>query len=304
MHEKTGRTMNLLALKEDGPARAVVSPYLEMGAYESLWLEAGASVKTIAEKFGQNSDLLPSDLVPTADAERCAYEVLKKFKEAGVHRFGIRVHHAGDYPEKMRDARYPVDLLYYQGIWEISYFPSVAVVGSRKPSEEGIARTRRLVKNLVDRGYVVASGLATGIDTAAHTAAIEAGGLTMAVIGTPLGDIYPKENAELQKHLAEKHLLVSQVPVLKYHKQHWKVNRSFFPERNATMSALTDATIIVEASDTSGTLIQARAALYQKRKLFILNSCFERDDITWPARFAKLGAIRVRDLDDIWEHLA
>jgi DNA processing protein len=66
---------------------------------------------------------------------------------------------------------------------------------------------------------------------------------------------------------------------------------------------LTEATIIVEASDTSGTLTQARAALYQGRKLFILNSCFEREDISWPERFTKRGAIRVREPDDIWDNL-
>ena len=68
-------------------------------------------------------------------------------------------------------------------------------------------------------------------------------------------------------------------------------------------SALTEATIIVEAGETSGTLTQARAVLYQGRKLFILNSCFERDDITWPARFVEQGAIRVREPQDIWNNL-
>src|SRR3546814_6108185 len=75
-------------------------------------------------------------------------------------------------------------------------------------------------------------------------------------------------------------------------------NRFFFPERNATMSALTLGTIIVEAGETSGTLTQARAAFHQGRKLFILDSCFQRTDITWPARFEKDGAIRVRTTDD------
>ena len=69
------------------------------------------------------------------------------------------------------------------------------------------------------------------------------------------------------------------------------------------MSALTEATIIVEAGETSGTLTQARAAIHQGRKLFILNSCFERSDITWPAYYEKQGAIRVRNIDDIWNNL-
>jgi DNA processing protein len=135
---------------------------------------------------------------------------------------------------------------------------------------------------------------------AAHTAAIEAKGLTVAVIGTPIGTYYPKENQALQRKIAEEHLLISQVPVLRYANQHVPQNKLFFPERNVTMSALTEGTIIVEASDTSGTLTQARAALQQGRKLFILDSCFKRDDITWPANFEKRGAVRVRDLADIW----
>ena len=77
----------------------------------------------------------------------------------------------------------------------------------------------------------------------------------------------------------------------------------FFPERNVTMSALTEATIIVEAGETSGSLIQARAALHQNRKLFILNSCFQNPKLTWPAKFAKMGAIRVSEYEDIKRHL-
>jgi DNA processing protein len=92
---------------------------------------------------------------------------------------------------------------------------------------------------------------------------------------------------------------VSQVPVLRYKSQGPNWNRLFFPERNKTMSALTEATIIVEASETSGTLIQARAALDQGRKLFILESNFGNSAITWPAKYEKLGAIRVREFADI-----
>jgi len=93
------------------------------------------------------------------------------------------------------------------------------------------------------------------------------------------------------------------VPVLRYRNQTVPHNRFFFPERNVTMSALTEATVIVEAGETSGTLTQARAALYQGRKLFVLNSCFERMDITWPAYFERRGAIRVRESEDIWKTL-
>lgn len=286
-----------------GPAVAPISPRRELGAYEALFLEEGATFKRLAERFAADPEALPSDFVEPRRAEQAGQRVFEKLHKAGVRQFGVRLNKAGDYPEKLRDAKYPVELLYYQGAWELSEMRSLAVVGSRKPSQEGVRRAARLARELVKRGFAVASGLATGIDTAAHSAAIEAGGVTIGVIGTPLGEYYPKENRELQDFIAKEHLLISQIPVLRYEVQPFPQKRHYFPERNATMSALTEGTIIVEAGETSGTLTQARAALYQGRKLFILESCFQNPAITWPARFEEQGAIRVRSPDDIWEAL-
>jgi len=292
-----------LAQASDAPVVAPISPKRELGAYEALWLEKGATFKTLAEKFAKDPMALPSDFVSENIARQCAEEVMKSLKQAGVHQFGVRINHAGDYPKKLRDARHPVELLYYQGAWELTETRCVAVVGSREASEDGVQRAARLARELVKRQFTVVSGLARGIDAAAHSAAIESGGRTIAVIGTPLGVSYPRENVLLQSAIAEKFLLISQVPVLRYAKQAVPQNRLFFPERNVTMSALTEGTIIVEAGETSGTLTQARAALHQGRKLFILDSCFKRSDITWPARFAAEGAIRVREPEDIWNAL-
>lgn len=292
-----------LAFNDSGPALAPISPRRELGAYEALWLEKGATFKTLADRFTLDAEALPSDFVPAQLAEQCAAEVMAKLKMAGVHQFGVRIYHAGDYPEKLRDARHPVELLYYRGAWEITETRCVAVVGSREASPDGIRRAERLARELVDRGFTVVSGLAKGVDSAAHRGAIARGGRTISVVGTPLGSCYPKENANLQEEIARDHLLISQVPVLRYAKQAPQHNRLFFPERNVTMSALTEGTIIVEAGDTSGTLTQARAALHQGRKLFILDNCFQRTDITWPARFEAEGAVRVKTPDDIWSAL-
>lgn len=300
---KEGAIMNKLALSDAGPAIAPISPRRELGAYEALWLQEGATFKTLADRFAADPAALPSDFVPAAVADEHADAVLKTLKSAGVHQFGVRINHAGDYPVKLRHARHPVELLYYQGSWELSESRGVAIVGSREASPDGMRRAARLARELVARNITVVSGLAKGIDTAALTEAIERGGRTIAVIGTPLGTAYPKENRDLQQRIATEHLLISQVPVLRYGRQGPKQNRLFFPERNATMSALTEATIIVEAAETSGTLTQARAALFQGRKLFILESCFQRTDITWPARFEAEGAVRVRTTDDIWNAL-
>ena len=98
-------------------------------------------------------------------------------------------------------------------------------------------------------------------------------------------------------------MLVSQIPFEKYSQQSYKFNRFFFPERNATMSALSQATIIIEAGETSGTLTQARAALSQGRKLFILDNNFKNPDITWAKRFDKKGAVRLKTYEDFLRNI-
>ena len=276
---------------------------LEMGAYEALWADERATQRRVADQFRKSPNAMPSDLVSHEVAQAMAERVIALHRERGVRRFGIRVHRAADYPKRLRDARHPVELLQYQGIWELSEGRGVAIVGARRASEEGLRRTRKLAAMLVKAGFTIVSGLAAGIDRTAHKTAIELSKPTIAVIGTPLSSHYPPENAELQDEIANNHLLISEVPVARYYSHDWRVNRGWFPLRNATMSAISEATIIVEASATSGTLVQARAALHQGRKLFILNSCFERTDLTWPAHFEKQGAIRVRKLDDVTKHL-
>lgn len=286
----------------DFESRAI-SPLKELGAYEALWDQKGASFKKIAEMHRARPGSVPSDFVPESRAFEYAERVCDMLGRAHVDEFGVRVHGAGEYPERLRDAAYPIELLYFQGWWDLIATRSVAVVGTRKPSKEGVARARRLVKELVAEKFTIVSGLASGIDTVAHTTAIECGGWTIGVIGTPLSEVYPRENAELQAQIANEFLLISQIPVWRHSQQGPRGNRLFFPERNVTMSALTEATIIVEAGETSGTLIQAHAALAQGRKLFILDSCFRKPGLTWPEKLAKKGAIRVADFEDIRRHL-
>lgn len=276
-----------------------VVPLEEICAYESLWLNQGAWFANIADLFRKNPGAIPSDLVDEGIAAEAYKRLMSEVGAEFLGKTGVRVHGAGEYPQKLRDADHPMELLYYQGNWELVDTKSVAIVGTRSPSEEGEFNAGLIAHKLVKSGYTIVSGLAKGIDSAAHHSALHAGGNTIAVIGTPLNEYYPKENRELQDIIARDHLVISQVPFLRYRDQNFKTNRLFFPARNVTMSALTSATIIVEAGNTSGTLVQARAALAQKRKLFILDSCFRRADLTWPARFEKLGAIRVKNVTDI-----
>jgi len=155
----------------------------------------------------------------------------------------------------------------------------VAIVGTREVSADGRARSRRLARELALAGVVVVSGLAKGVDTEALTAAIEAGGRVVAVIGTPIDKAYPAENKALQERIYREHLLVSQFAPGE------RVFPSNFPERNKLMAALSDATAIIEAGDTSGTLHQAAECVRLGRVLFIAKNVVDDPTLQWPKRF-------------------
>ena len=155
----------------------------------------------------------------------------------------------------------------------------VAVVGTRGVSADGAARSRRLARELAAAGVVIVSGLAKGVDTEALTAAIEAGGRVIAVIGTPIDRAYPAENSALQARIYREHLLVSQFAPGE------RVYPSNFPERNKLMAALSDGTAIIEAGDTSGTLHQAAECGRLGRWLFIAKSVVDDPSLQWPKRF-------------------
>lgn len=286
-----------------------ISPIEEIAAYETLWENQSASFKNIAKIFKSNPGNKPTDFLNNENRIRFKenkdkiINIIEKLRTENHYKPNLLINGNINYPRKLRDAKEPVELLYYTGNIDLIYTKSVAIVGTRNPSNEGKRRAEKMAKLLVENGFTVVSGLAKGIDTVAHKTAIMHGGNTIAVIGTPLNSVYPKENATLQDYIAKRHLLVSQVPFIKYENQYYKANSLFFPERNKTMSAITDATIIIEASETSGTLVQARAALQQGRKLFILNSCFENKNITWPSYYERKGAIRVRDFSDVLNNI-
>jgi DNA processing protein len=162
----------------------------------------------------------------------------------------------------------------------------VAIVGTRKVSPEGAARSRRLARELAKSDVIVVSGLARGVDTEALTAAIEAGGRVIAVIGTPIDRAYPTENRRLQERIYREHLLISQFEPGRL------VFPSNFPERNKLMAALTDATAIVEAGDTSGTLHQAAECVRLGRWLFIARNLLENASLQWPLKFKHKPMVR------------
>lgn len=157
--------------------------------------------------------------------------------------------------------------------------PRIAIVGARKATAEGRRRAAQLARDCARAGVVVVSGLAEGIDYAAHTAAIDHGGKTIAVIGTPLDKAYPTKHAELQRLIYRDHLLLSPFA--------WgdKFVPANFPERNRIMARLALATVIIEASDTSGSLHQAAESVQVGHPVFIAAGLLDNDKLTWPKRF-------------------
>ena len=192
---------------------------------------------------------------------------------------------------------YAAKTLYASGPMEIPLpRPRVSIVGTRQPSEAGLKTAKLIAEALTKKGVVIVSGLARGIDTAAHRTAIESGGRTIAVLGTPLDRAYPHENADLQSEIVKNHLAISQFRVGQ------TVTRSNFPIRNRTMALISDATIIVEAAEKSGSLSQGWETLRLNRLLFIWKSLFDAK-LSWPDEMVKFGAMKLSDTKSIFQLL-
>lgn len=196
------------------------------------------------------------------------------------------------------EIKYAPKILHISGPMEIPLpRPRVSIIGSRKASTKGLEAAQTITKTLAENKTVIVSGLAEGIDTAAHKTAIATGGKTVAVIGTPLNKVYPQKNFELQEEIMNNHLVISQFSI-----GHPTTPKDFVL-RNRTMALISDATIIVEAGDTSGSLHQGWEALRLGRPLFIWKSIFSNTKLIWPEKMLQYGAMKLSDPVDLFEIL-
>jgi DNA processing protein len=197
-----------------------------------------------------------------------------------------------DYPPNLRAVHDRPPMVFIAGGLTPADARGVAVVGARKATPDGVRTAQGIAEHLIASNYTVISGLAAGIDTAAHTSALTHGGRTVAVIGTGLARAYPPENAPLQRTIASRCAVISQF---------WPdapPSRRSFPMRNAVMSGVALATVVVEASDTSGARMQARLAREQGRPVFLLASLLERQ--AWARDYAaRPGTFVVSDAAEI-----
>lgn len=175
--------------------------------------------------------------------------------------------------------------------------PRVSVIGTRNPSEEGTENARIVTEALVKNGITILSGLAAGIDATAHGTAIEMGGKTIAVLGTPLDKTYPRQNYGLQREIMENHLAISQFPTGR------PVTRGNFVIRNRTMALISNASIIIEGGNASGSLHQGWETVRLGRSLFILSSTVRDPALDWPRQMIRYGAMEISDPSEILEFL-
>ena len=231
-------------------------------------------------------------------ASGCAFEDAadqrQKMVEAGAELIPIRT---PLYPVALREIFDPPPVLFARGRVELLQFPMLAIVGTRRPTAYGIAAATRIARDLANAGLTISSGMARGIDTAAHRAVLEAGGLTVAVFGCGVDQVYPAENRKLAVEIAKKGLIVSEFPM---GAPPYPQN---FPIRNRIISGFSLGVLVVEGGEYSGSAITAKLAAEQNREVFaVLGNITSK--MSWgPNLLIKQGAKLVQEWNDVVSEL-
>lgn len=214
-----------------------------------------------------------------------------------IERLGLRVITLEDegYPKILRNLPTPPPLLYLKGEYLERDELAISIVGTRKCSDYGAIVAERLAKDLGKLGFSIISGMALGIDSAAHRGALSAGARTIAVLGSGFGDIYPRENKTLMERISKEGCVLSEFSI------NIRPDKWTFPQRNRIISGLSRGTVVVEAPEKSGALITARLALEQGREVFAVPGNVTNRFNRGAHRLIKEGAKLVEDVDDILE---
>ncbi|NLM37410.1 MAG: DNA-protecting protein DprA [Firmicutes bacterium] len=254
------------------------------GTARAAWeAEPRALVEVLGRKVAADLVAFRRTCAPAAEGE-------------SVQKAGCRVLLACDsaYPVLLKQTSDPPPVLYYKGEFKPSDQLAVAIVGSRRATPRGLNTARELAADLAAQGVTIVSGLARGIDSAAHRGALQVeGGRTIAVLGSGLDQVYPPENAGLMQAIAERGVVCSEFPL---GTPPYAAN---FPARNRVISGLSLAVTVVEATADSGSLITADFALEQGRDVFAVPGPVEREGSKGPHRLIKQGAFLVEGPNDI-----
>ncbi len=214
-----------------------------------------------------------------------------------IERLGLDVLTVADagYPDALRAIAHPPPVLLVKGDLVEKDRVAIAIVGTRKPSDYGRMIAEKFSKELAERGFTIVSGMALGVDTAAHQGALNAGARTLAVLGGGFGHVYPQQNVPLVDEIA------ASGAVLTEFSPSTKPDRWTFPQRNRIISGLTRGTLVVEAGDRSGALITAKSATQQGREVFAVPGPITKASSRGAHRLIQQGAKLVVDVGDVLE---
>lgn len=293
MTERQRQLLQLCAMTPDGEPggwSVIARQAQHGGGLEALLdgtvLEAGAAAGRLAGNLRQG-------LRDPGPARRRAGAEVTAAGRAGARLVTVLDE---EYPAGLRLVRDLPPFLFCRGDLRAGDALAVAVAGTREASEDGLRRAARMARLLAGHGVTVVSGLARGVDTAAHRAVLACGGRTVAVLGTGITRCYPGENRDLAEEIAATGALVSRF---------WPSrapDRGTFPLRNAVASGMAQGTVVIEADDRSGARMQARIALGQEKKVFLLRSLAAAQP--WAREYAdRRGAVEVTEIGDVLRHL-
>ncbi|HEV3512906.1 MAG TPA: DNA-processing protein DprA [Candidatus Sulfotelmatobacter sp.] len=233
--------------------------------------------------------------IATGKSAELAREELARAASAGIALISLE---DPSYPPRLKEIYDPPLILYVRGAVDALAKPGVAMVGTRHPTPYGSGMAERLACDLAAQGLVIISGMARGIDTASHRGAIAAKGKTVAVFGTGVDVIYPKENSRLSEQIvALGGALISEFPLGTF------AAPQNFPIRNRILSGMSVGVLVVEAAEYSGTRITARCALEQNRDVFAVPGNVTNKNSWGPNTLIKQGAKLVATWEDVWEDL-
>lgn len=203
-----------------------------------------------------------------------------------------------EYPQLLKSIRNAPQILYTEGKIQCLNMPCVTVVGSRNMSDYGKSITQKLVRELVAKGVCIVSGLAVGIDTVAHQTCIENGGRTIAVLGSGLNKVFPKENRGLYDDIVN-----SGGCVISEHEPDTEAQKIFFPARNRIVSGLSLGTLVIEATYRSGTSITAKFAFEQNRKVFCIPNSVGSKNSSGTINLIKKGARLITEANEVLQEI-
>jgi len=272
-----------------------LGPKRILRAVERYGSAARVVALSLTELEGLQFPAEAAQFVGSGEAGVAADQELEKLAATGASLLTI---HDEAYPERLREIYDPPPLLWVRGHAALLARPSLAVVGTRHPTPYGTGMAEKLARELAHKGLVILSGMARGVDTAAHKGALAAGQPTIAVWGTGVDVIYPKENKALAEQIvAGGGAILSELPLGTFPAP------QNFPKRNRILSGMSVGVLVIEAGEYSGTRVTARCALEQNREVFAVPGNVTTKNAWGPNLLIKQGAKLTSSWEDVWEEL-